>query len=287
MHIRRRPRLGIVKSMIALLFAALVVYAGAGSTLWAYQGQLVFEPDRTLHAGPQDFAFPVQDVSIPVQSAGKAPETLRAWWIPSAQADAKVVLYLHGNDGNVSTSVREVQPLRELGYSVLLIDYRGYGASDGRFPSEASVYEDAEAAWTYLVQSEVKPRDLYIYGHSLGGAIAIELARRHPEAAGLVVESSFTSIYEMSRLDRRYAWLPVKQFLTHRFQSIDKVAQLGLPVLYIHGTADEVVPFAMGRRLFDASGGQKVFVPIEGGRHEDNAAVGGQAFRDALRDFLR
>src|SRR5207253_2018562 len=111
----------------------------------------------------------------------------------AADPRAKVVLYLHGNDGNVSASMPAIAPLRELGYAVLLIDYRGYGESAGSFPSEQSVYLDAEAAWRYLTAERgVDARNLYIYGHSLGGAIAIELAVHHPEAAGLIVESSFT-----------------------------------------------------------------------------------------------
>jgi pimeloyl-ACP methyl ester carboxylesterase len=209
------------------------------------------------------------------------------WGIPSAQPGAKVVLYLHGNDGNVATSMAEIEPLRELGYSVFVIDYRGYGRSDARFPSESSVYEDAEAAWDYLVRERrISPGRLYIYGHSLGGAIAIELAMRHPEAAGLIVESSFTSIYDMARLQRKYSLLPIKPFLNQRFDSIQKVSRLRVPVLYVHGTDDEVVPISMGRRLFSASSGVKSFAVIEGGRHGDNAAVGGPAYRAAIRSFV-
>jgi len=264
----------------------LLAYLGAGVLLWAFQSRLIFEPERALHAAPGDFPFPVAEVGIPI---GAAPhrQTLSGWWIPSGRSGAKVVLYLHGNDGNVTTSMPEIEPLRELGYSVLAIDYRGYGKSEARFPSESSVYEDAEAAWTYLVRKHgVSPAQLYIYGHSLGGAIAIELATRHPEAAGLIVESSFTSIYDMATLQRRYALLPTKAFLNQRFDSIEKVRRLRLPVLYLHGTADEIVPFSMGRRLFSESSGMKSFVAIEGGRHGDNAVVGGPAFRAAIRGFV-
>jgi pimeloyl-ACP methyl ester carboxylesterase len=197
------------------------------------------------------------------------------------------MLYLHGNNGNVTTSMAEVEPLRQLGYSVFLIDYRGYGKSDARFPSESSVYEDAQAAWDYLVRERgISAVRLYIYGHSLGGAIAIELATRHPEAAGLIVESSFTSIYDMAALQRRYALLPIKAFLSQRFDSIEKVHRLQLPVLYMHGTADEIVPFSMGQQLFSESGGMKSFAAIEGGRHGDNSVVAGPAFRAAIRGFV-
>jgi len=269
-----------MRRLTGIIGAAALACLLAATALWAYQARLVFEPGRRLQARPGDFAFAVVETAVPV-----GREALKGWWIPGKPA-GKVVLYLHGNDDNVATAVREVAPLRDLGHSVLVIDYRGFGASRGRFPSEASVYEDAEAAWRYLVGAGVRPSELYIYGHSLGGAIAIELARRHPEAAGLVVESSFTSIYDMAMLQRRYAWLPVRRLLNQRFDSLAKVAGLSLPVLYLHGTADEVVPYDMGRRLYEASGGEKRFVALEGGRHEHDAAAT-PILLSALGSFVR
>jgi pimeloyl-ACP methyl ester carboxylesterase len=254
--------------------------------LWGRQTRLIFRPQRALRATPADFPFTVLDVAVAVKSPGRPDQTLRAWWIPPANRNAKTILYLHGNDVNVSTSMREIEPLRELGYAVLIIDYRGYGASDGAFPSEATVYQDAEAAWSHLIMTGIDPSDLYIYGHSLGGAVAIDLAARHPEAGGLIVESSFTSIYDMVMLSKLYALLPVRFFLNHRFESKAKVARLRVPALYIHGTADEIVPFEMGRRLFDATAGFKRFAAIDGGRHDDNAVVGGRAFRAAISAFV-
>lgn len=265
-----------------MLLGTLIGYAAAGVTLWGSQAHLIFEPERALHAAPADFPFPVTEVVIPLA----ARQNVHGWWIPSAKRGAKVVLYLHGNDGNVSTSVSEVAPLQELGYSVFLIDYRGYGASEGPFPTEKAVYQDAEAGWSYLVGQGFDPANLYIYGHSLGGAIAIELALRHPEAAGLVVESSFTSIADMAGLEKKYSLLPVRLLLSERFDSIDKVGRLSLPVLYLHGTADEIVPFSMGNELYSASGGRKQFVAIDGGRHDNNAATDGSAFRGAIASFV-
>jgi pimeloyl-ACP methyl ester carboxylesterase len=265
----------------------LFAYLATCALLWAFQSRLVFEPERTLRAAPGDFPFAVIEVAIPVGTAESRRQAATGWWIPSDRPGAKVVLYLHGNDGNVTTSMPEVDPLRQLGYSVFMIDYRGYGKSDPQFPSESSVYEDADAAWGYLVRERrILPAQLYIYGHSLGGAIAIELATKHPEAAGLIVESGFTSIYDMALLERRYALLPIKPFLNQRFDSVGKVGRLRLPVLYLHGTDDEVVPFSMGRRLFSESAGAKSFVAIDGGRHGDNSAAGGPAFRAAIRTFV-
>ena len=277
--------------LLPFAFAAslLLGYGIIGLVLWGCQScvsYFIFEPDRTLYAKPADYSFKVRDVGLPVTLSSDAGQSLHGWWVASAAWDAKVVLYLHGNDGNVSTSMGDIAPLRELGYAVFILDYRGYGESAGSFPSEKTVYEDAEAAWNYLVdQRGISPARLYIYGHSLGGAIGIELALRHPEAAGLIVESSFTSIREMAKLRKRYALLPM-QLLHQRFDSIQKVSKLKLPVLYIHGTADEVVPYAMGEQLFKASGGRKRFIAIGGGLHANSAAVGGPLFRAAIRDFV-
>jgi pimeloyl-ACP methyl ester carboxylesterase len=271
-----------------MLTVAIALALGCSATcfgLYSAQRRLVFEPDRTLHATPADYSFPVREVGIAIP--GKPWQKLRGWWIPAANPRAKVVLYLHGNDGNVSTSMEGIAPLRELGYSVFMIDYRGYGASGGGFPSEAGVYQDAQSAWDYLVHERgINPANLLIYGHSLGGAVAIELALRHPEAAGLVVESSFTSIFDMATLDARYALLPVNLFLNQRFDSIAKVAHLRLPVLYIHGTADEIVPFEMGKALYSATPFARGFVAVPAGRHEDNAAVGGAALRSEISRFV-
>ena len=267
----------------ALVFALLY----CAICLWAYGMQrfLVFDPDHTLHAVPGEYPFPVRDVGLEVP--GKPVQTLHGWWIPAVNLHARVVLYLHGNDGNVSTNMRVIEPLRELGYSVFMIDYRSYGESGGGFPSEAGVYQDAQSAWDYLVHEQgIDPTNLFIYGHSLGGAIGIELALRHPEAAGLVVESSFTSIYDMAQREARYALLPVSLFLNQRFNSIAKVGHLRLPVLYIHGTGDKFVPFEMGKTLYKATPYASGFVAVPGGGHENNAEVGGAELRSEISRFV-
>ena len=284
---RGGPRSGVRLLPLVRWFAVAfaLIYGATCLGVYGAQRYLVFDPDRTLRATPADYSFPVRDVSIVVP--GKPKRTLHGWWIPATNPRAKAVLYLHGNDGNVSTSMDGIAPLRELGYTVFMIDYRGYGASGGGFPSEAGVYQDAQSAWDYLVHDwGVNPANLFIYGHSLGGAIAIELALHHPEAAGLVVESSFTSISDMARREARYALLPVNLFLNQRFDSIAKVRQLRLPVLYIHGTADEIVPFEMGKALYNATPSARGFVVVPAGRHEDNAAVGGAGLRSAIGRFV-
>jgi uncharacterized protein len=271
-------------SRVCRIATAVVLVYGVGCVgLYGAQRYLVFKPDTTLRTAPADYPFPVREIAL----AGEPRQTLHGWWVAAPGPGAKVVLYLHGNDGNVSTNMDGIAPLRELGYSVFLIDYRGYGASDGGFPSEQGVYRDAQSAWDYLVRERgVKPVNLVIYGHSLGGAIAIELALHHPEASALVVESSFTSMRDMAGLDARFTAVPVGPFLNQRFDSMDKVGRLRLPVLYIHGTADEVVPFDMGRALYEATPAALGLIAIRGGRHENNAVVGGAELRSAIGRFV-
>ena len=271
----------------AMLFTAAMSYVATCGALWERQGHFIFEPSETLQNSPGDYPFAIEDVAIPIAGTHDAHEMLDGWWIPSSTGSTRTVLYLHGNEGNISTYVDRLDGLRKLGYSVFVIDYRGYGHSGGGFPTEKGVYEDAQAAWNYLVGTRrIAPSNVLIYGHSLGGAIAIELATHHPEALGLVVESSFTSISDMASLDRRYAILPVSLLLDQRFDSIGKVGSLGLPVLYVHGTQDEVVPFDMGRRLFAATRSAVGFVSVAEGGHDDNALKGGSRLLAAIDDFV-
>jgi fermentation-respiration switch protein FrsA (DUF1100 family) len=285
---RPLPRCGRYAGV--LWVSALVVstgYLAACGALWHWQSHIVFEPDRVLHSKPADYRFPVVDVRMPLTGAASEPQYLHGWWIPGTQRDAKTVLYLHGNDGNVSTNMAGIEPLRQIGLSVFMLDYRGYGESGGEFPSEAGVYQDAQTAWNYLVATRrVKPADLLIYGHSLGGAIAIELAAHHPEAAGLVVEGGFTSIRDMARLEPRFAVFPLGVIINQRFDSISKVKQLRLPTLYVHGVADEVVPYDMGKALYratDMSIRKILAIPDSG--HEESAILGGKQFRAAITEF--
>jgi fermentation-respiration switch protein FrsA (DUF1100 family) len=176
--------------------------------------------------------------------------------------------------------------LHKLGFNVLLPDYRGFGKSSGGRPNETKVYEDAEAAWQYLLKVRgVKPQQAFIYGHSLGGAVAIDLAVHHAEAAGLITESTFTSTAEMGKLS--YPYLPVDWLLNQRFESLKKIAQLKIPVLLIHGTWDKRVPVEMAQQLYAAAPQPKTLLLIEGGEHNNSSAVGWIEYRDAVTGFVK
>ena len=211
-----------------------------------------------------------------------------AWWIPAEQANASTLLYLHGNDKNIGHGhdVDSAARMHSLGYNLLMVDYRGYGKSTGGEPSEAKVYEDAEAAWNYLLKQRASaPQRTFIYGHSLGGAIAIDLAIHHPEAAGVIAESTFTSIYDMGRHD--YSYLPVGLLLNQSFDSLDKVSKLKIPVLFIHGTWDKRVPLQMSQRLFDRAPQPKFLKLIEGGQHSNSSSIAWLEYRDTMSAFVQ
>ncbi len=199
-----------------------------------------------------------------------------------------MLLYLHGNGINISANIAHTNRFYQLGFSVLLIDYRGYGRSQGDFPNEMRVYQDAATAWQYLTQQQqIPPQQIFIYGHSLGGAIAIDLAVKHPQAAGLIVESSFTSIREMVSTQKSFSIFPVDLILTQRFESIKKVSQLRMPVLFIHGTADSTVPSYMSQKLYDAALEPKQLILVPGAEHNDVAVVSGGKYLQWVQLFVQ
>lgn len=267
--------------------AIALLYFAACVALWAYQPRMIFFPNTVVKSTPANGGMTYEEVELPV-----AGDTVTGWWIPAgiyAGEETPVILYFHGNGSNLGDLVERMRLFYEQGYRVLLIDYRGYGRSGGKFPNERRVYEDAEAAWAYLTQAQQVPGDrIILYGQSLGGAIAMHTASNHPEAAGLVMESSFTSMRQM--VNHSYPLLPsvvpVRWILTQRFDSLAKVRSLQIPLLLIHGTADRVVPAQMSQALYDAAGGEKELVWIEGGGHNDLPYREGSEYADSIRGFV-
>jgi len=270
-----------VHIVLTCLVLIVIGYGGAAWYLWARQRKLIFLPSRDVQQNPADLGLKYEDVGIPV-----AGTSLHGWWLPSENTAAPAMLYLHGNDFNLGSNVERIARLNRAGFAVLAVDYRGYGKSGGEFPPELRVYEDAEAALSFLVRERhVDPGQAFIYGHSLGGAIAIEVALRHPEVAGIVAECTFTSIPELAKA---LFWMfPVDWLLHQRFDTLAKVPLLRVPTLYIHGTADTEIPHAMSERLFHATHGSRWLTLIPGGGHEDNSMVGEATYLRAVLDFTQ
>jgi alpha-beta hydrolase superfamily lysophospholipase len=269
-----------------LVTALLSVGLLAGcATLDEQQRKWIFQPSDRTWSGGLAAAEGMQDVWIAFDSREAAgPVKLHGLWLPQARADAPVLLYLHGARWDVRGSAPRMRRMHELGFSVLGVDYRGFGRSSAALPSEAMAYEDAAAAWAWLAQQRPGAAR-YIFGHSLGGAIAVNLAAEAPEAAGLIVEGSFTSIREVFN-SFKWGWLPVGPLITQRFEAAERIGQVKVPVLIVHGSEDRLIPPALGRALYERAPGPKRFVLVEGGSHHNTNAVGQAQYRSALADLF-
>jgi pimeloyl-ACP methyl ester carboxylesterase len=274
----------LLKPLSVLLSCSLVLYGGLCAWLYWGQRRLIFLPSQMIESTPQDYGIPYEDVWIPV---GDGEGLVHGWWLPGPEESALTFLYLHGNAENISQNLTWAAAIQALGASVLMIDYRGYGRSSGPFPSEAQLYDDALAAWHYLHhQRGIAPQDLVIYGHSLGGAVGVQLATQIPQAAGLIVDSSFTSMAAMAARSGYANWFPVQQLLTQRFDSLARVPSLAMPVLYIHGTEDGSVPTTMGQQLYGATPEPKALWLVPGAGHNDVIEQSGPEFQRRIEQFL-
>jgi uncharacterized protein len=276
--------------LVKLGFSLGGIYLLACILLFWQQRRFIFVPSRTMEQTPADYQLPYEDVELSIFTAHSFEnrrEMIHGWWIPAQNPNAKTLLYLHGNGLNIGANAEQASRFHKLGLSVFLFDYCGYGKSSGDFPSEASVYSDAQRAWDYLTQTrKISPNQIVIYGHSLGGAIAINLATQHSDAAGLIVQSSFTSAVEMASRNWWTVLFPIHLLLTQRFDSIDRVPQLHLPTLYIHGTDDDRIPFEMSQRLFQATRSPKQLKLFPGAGHNNVAQVGGAVYSQLVQDFV-
>jgi fermentation-respiration switch protein FrsA (DUF1100 family) len=237
--------------------------------------RFIYYPDPRWIVTPSRLGLEAEEVHL-------APEPgvqLHAWFFPRPDPLASL-LFCHGNAGNASHRLENVFHLLQTGFQVLLFDYRGYGHSTGQ-PTEDGLYQDAVSAWTHLVErADTASAPRIIFGRSLGGAVAIELATR-VQADGLIVESTFTSIRTLARL---VLPLPLPE-LPVKYDSLSKIGQLSVPLLAIHGARDELIPFADGQTLFDAAPEPKAWYPIPGAGHNDTYVTGGEAYFQRLAAF--
>ena len=263
------------------------IYLSATTFIWARQAHFIYQPDRAIEKNPSDYGMPYEDLYIDAKNKDDSFERIHAWLIPSAYPSDKYLIYLHGSALNIEANIKHAQRFRNLGFTALLVSYRGYGKSDGVFPEEQQLYSDAEAAWSFLVANkQVLPANIFIYGHSLGGAVAIELALNHPDAAGLIVEATFTSIVDMANLVSKFRVFPVRFIVNQQFDSKSKVAHLKVPVLFLHGTNDHKVPFEMSQTLYDLTTSEKKIKLIHGGGHNNSALIGGKLYLNAIKEFV-
>ena len=284
---RARRRVIRILGLLALLYIFICVY------FWATQVQKILAPLADIPTNPERMGMSCVPVSIPIRDSKNTEiGQLNAFWVPVENHEAPVILYLHGQDATRGKNLEHTERFHQWGWNVLVIDYRGFGESYGyRNLSEASVYEDALAALRYLKDvRRFAPHKIFIYGHSLGGAVAIELATQEEssDTAGLIVEGTFTSIQDMSAL-RYYGLLrliPVSLLLTEKFDSLSKIKSVQLPILFIHGKEDKKVPFKMSKSLHKAAGGAHTLCLIDGAGHENCGSIGKVKYRRHLDEFM-
>jgi uncharacterized protein len=257
----------------------VVAYLAVCILLYAWQGHFIFVPSNTVFATPPQFRCPLEEVSI-------GSNHLNGYWV-GGTGDQTVIMH-HGNGGNVSYTLEPACLLSGFGFKVLTFDPRGYGKSRGDFPSEQTVYEDADSAWQYVTQQKhIAPKDVLLYGFSIGAAVAIESAIRHPNAGALIEESGFTSIYDMGKRNSVFRLFPLSLIVTQKMDSIHKVPQLKMPALFIHGAADPIIPVSMAEALYAAAPLPKKLLIVRGAGHGDAAVVGGEEYKHTVLEFAK
>ena len=285
---RSRGSSSTMKRLTALVLMTVALLAGC-ATLDERQRTWIFQPsDRSWWRG-EEAAAGMQDVWIDFTSRETGePVKLHGLWSPHERfandPKAPVLLYLHGARFNVVGSAFRARRMQELGFSVLAIDYRGFGKSTNTLPSESLAYEDARAAWDWLAR-QYPDRPRYVFGHSLGGAIAIDLAAQVADEAGTMVEGTFTSIPDVVST-YKWGWLPLGPLITQRFEAVERVQRIGSPLLVVHGSADRTIAPELGRRLYEAATGPKRFELVEGGSHHNTNAVGQPQYKLALTELF-
>ncbi len=268
-------------SLGAALLALLVAALPACSALDAKQREWIFQPSDRAWSGGLAAAQGMQDVWINFDSIETAqPVRLHGLWLAQAKPGAPLLLYLHGARWDVRGSAHRMRRMHELGFAVLGIDYRGFGQSSAALPSETLALEDARAAWDWLGRQD-SAAQRYVFGHSLGGAVAVQLAAGNAQLAGLMVEGSFTSIADVLGT-YKWGWLPVTPLITQRFESSRRIAEVQAPVLVVHGSQDQTIHPDLGRALYELAAQPKRFVLVEGGSHHDTNALGQAQYREAL-----
>ena len=259
--------------LVLILIASFYLFYPRVESFFIYFPQIRFD------FSPEEFRLQYREAFFNTEDG----ERLHGWFFP-AEKDGLVILHFHGNAGNISHRLDLVQPFLGKGLSVFLFDYRGFGKSSGR-PSETGLYKDGLAAWSYLVESErIAPERVVLHGHSIGAAVAIEVALQR-KVRGLFIESAFTSTKDMAKTMALFALL--SPILPEHYNNLEKIPHVSAPKLIAHGDRDEIVPFSMGQKLFEAATDPKFFFPVKDAGHNDVFIVGGEEYFEVFGHFAR
>ncbi|QJQ95110.1 MULTISPECIES: alpha/beta hydrolase [Halomonadaceae] len=250
--------------MWRFLFGLVAIYALVVGLAWAFQDRLLYVPLGREHvATPAEIGLAWESVALETEDG----LMLDAWWVPAAEPRG-TLLFLHGNAGNISHRLASLAHFNRLGLSVLILDYRGYGRSEGR-PSEAGIARDARAGWRWLREERGLPAsEIVLFGRSLGSAVAAELAHRKRGddlPAGVILESPFRSVPHLAQ--QLYPFLPVRWLSRFDYPTQEYVKQIASPLLVIHSREDEIIPFSEGEAVFEAASEPKQMLVIGGGHN--------------------
>lgn len=265
------------KMLGSVITSVLVLFLFGG---WIYfqQPSMIFYPVRNLGATPADWGFQYDNVEFKAADGTQ----LHGWYIPNRESD-RVLLFFHGNAGNISHRGESIEIFHRLGLNIFIFDYRGYGQSEGK-PSEPGLYADARAAWLYITESKgFKKENIIIFGRSLGGAVAAELAAE-VQPGSLILESTFSSAKEMA-----YEVMPVMSRLVplrFEFKTAEHIRQVTSPLLVVHSPRDEIIPYPLGEKVFQAANEPRSFFKLQGD-HNGGFLMSQPGYEQALGEFLQ
>lgn len=261
----------------SIILALLVLWLALLILVYVFQSRLIYFPEREITLMPADLGLPFEDIYLETRDGAR----IHGWFVPHP-APRATLLFLHGNAGNISARLDSVQRFYRMGLSVFIIDYHGYGHSSGS-PGEQATYEDARAAWHYLIDDRrLPPERLLLFGRSLGGAVALWLASEYRPGA-LILESTFTSVADLGA--ELYPYLPVRWLARIRYPSLERMPGVKCPVLVVHSRDDEIIPYAHGRKLYQAATAPKQFLQLSG-PHNDGYLRSGRKYTEGLYDFI-
>jgi uncharacterized protein len=295
-------RLSRARAWVGLALAGALLATSGCAWLDARQREVIYRPTPGVPANfpglrPGDEAWsvevrstePTRLIGGEVLGAGAA-QSIRLWWLPHPEPNAPALLYLHGTFRNLYQNLNKINALREAGFAILAVEYRGWGSSTPITPSEASIKADARRGWDALVQRQPDAGRRVIYGHSMGGGVAVALASelRHPEDyAALILESTFASMPDVARRQGVLGGLAAS-ITSERFDSMALIDRIQAPLLMLHGDADRTVPFDSGRALFEAATSPgKTWVPVPGGSHSGLQTDAPDLYQATLRRVIR
>lgn len=263
-----------MQSIIFIIVCVFLLYWYLGY----FEKSNIYHPNKIIERNPKDVGLVYEDVDLETEDGLQ----INGWFIPQNLPSA-TILFCHGNAGNDSDRLDTIQFFHSLNWNIFIFDYRGYGKSQGK-PSEIGTYIDTIAAYQYLEsRKDIDKSKIIYYGESLGGSMAIELARKI-RPAGVIINSTFTSVPDMSK--EFYPWLPIQWLIKNKYDNISKIKDIHCPILIMHSQEDDIVPYTHGKRLFDAANQSKEFLDLKG-VHWESVTVNDDSLRVPLVNFIQ